>query len=221
MRRLALFPIAFAACQSPPTVPAQPTWADVSPIVQGECSGCHGAAAADSGAGYRLDFYDMTSDACGDAALGMGTGLTLAGSAATAIGTDVTPIEGMKRAKMPPLPAPPLADWERETLQRWASQPVKGAPPPGNRPPTIQTARLPFMVDGQLTFTALTDDPDGEGVVGTIEIGDMRFLMDRSGSFAVSFDSSGWPEGTQQLRAVLCDGWQSVTYDLGPIQVHH
>jgi len=210
-----------AACASPPAVPAQPTWADVAPIVNGECSGCHGASADVAGAGYRLDFYDMTAETCGDAALGMGGGFILAGAAASNIGADVTPIVGMGRAKMPPLPGPSLADWERETLQRWASQPVKGAPPAGNRPPTIATARMPFVIDGQLAFTAIVDDPDGDAVVGALEIADVRFLMDRPGSFAVSLDSSAWPAGTQHLRAVLCDGWQSMTYDLGPIEVQH
>jgi hypothetical protein len=98
---------------------------------------------------------------------------------------------------------------------------VKGPPPPGDRPPTIAVARLPFAVNDQLAFTAIVDDPDGEAVIGAIEIADVRFLMDRSGSFAVALDSSAWPAGTQRLRAVLCDGWQTATYDLGPIQVQH
>jgi hypothetical protein len=217
--------LALAACgctmqAGAPPVPAQPTWADVEPIVSGECSSCHGSSANADGLGYRLDFYDMTEDTCGDAAAALGTAPPLAASWAMKIGQDVTPSVG-GRAKMPPLPGTPLADWERETLQRWANQPVKGPPPAGNHAPVIMVSQMPSTVDKELDFTAVLDDADGDSVVGAIEIADVRFLMNRSGSFGVAIDSSAWPAGTQRMKAVLCDGWQSVTVDLGPIQISH
>jgi hypothetical protein len=220
----ALFALALAggACTmqaGAPPVAAQPTWADVEPIVDGECSSCHGSTADADGLGYRLDFFDMTQDTCGDAAAALGDA-PLAGAWSMKIGQDVTPsVDG--HAKMPPLPGTPLADWERETLQRWASQPVKGPPPAGNHAPFIQVSQMPSTVDKELDFTAVLDDADGDSVVGAIEIADVRYLMNRSGSFGVAIDSSGWPTGTQRMKAVLCDGWQSVTVDLGPIQISH
>jgi hypothetical protein len=216
-----LFPLVALACSGQPTAPQQPTWADVSPIMRGECAGCHGSTADKTGLGYRLDFYDMTADTCGQAAQAMGAGSILAGSAATRIGFDVTPMGDSGRPRMPPLPGSPLPDWERETLVRWAAQPVKGAPPADNHAPTIVLARQPAVADNQVAFTAIVDDADGEAVVGTIAFGDLRFLMNRSGSFAVSFDTTGWPDGSQRLTAVLCDGWESVSYDLGPVQIAH
>ena len=213
--------MAGGACAGPPAVPAHPTWADVEPIIQGECAGCHGSTAATSGAGFRFDFYDMTTDTCGDAARAMGAATVLAAAAAPNIQMDVTIIGNTGRSKMPPLPGAPLAGWERDTLLRWASQPVKGPPPEGNHPPAIEVGQLPYTVDKQLAFTAVVYDADGQEAVGVLEIGDVAFLMNRSGSFAVSLDSSGWAAGTQHLKAVLCDGWTSATYDLGPIQIKH
>jgi len=217
---LAVAPLAGAGCGAAPVAPTRPTWADVQPIVQGDCSGCHGSTADATGAGFRFDFYDMTATTCGDAARAMRSSTILAASAAPAIATDVT-LGSNGRSKMPPYPGAPLAGWERDTLLRWAAQPVKGPPPDGNRPPVIDVGQLPFMIDKQLTFTAVLSDPDGQEAVGALEINGMAFLMNRSGSFAVNMDASQWPSGTQHLQAILCDGWTSVTYDLGPIQIQH
>ena len=211
---------AAAGCGGAPSAPATPTWADVQPILQGECSGCHGATAATTGSGVRPDFYDMTTATCGDAAKAMGT-VVLAGAAASSISMDIGPTNGTGRPKMPPLPAPTLATWERDTVLHWAAAATLGPPPVGNRPPTLDVGQLPAVVDKQLAFTAVLSDPDGQEAVGALEIGGVAFLMNRSGSFAVSLDSSQWAAGTQDLQAVLCDGWTSVTYDLGPIQIKH
>lgn len=210
-----------AACSGAPSVPDQPTWADVSPILDGACTGCHGSTADDTGGGYRLDFYDMTADVCGDAAQALRPQALLSAAAARSIATDVVGQDASGRPRMPPLPSPALPDWQRDTLVRWAAAPSKGAPPPGNRPPTIEASRLPAQVDGALDFTVVLRDPDGEAVVGALDIGAVRFLMDRAGSFALAQDTSSWPEATLRARAVLCDGWQSVTYDLGPVTVRH
>ena len=212
--------LAATGCGGSPSAPASPTWSDVQPILQGECSGCHGATAASTGSGVRLDFYDMTTTTCGDAAKAMGP-VVLAGAAASSIAMDIGPTNGTGRPKMPPLPAPTLAAWERDTVMHWASAATLGPPPVGNRPPTLDVGQLPAVVDKQLAFTAVLSDPDGQEAVGALEIGGVAFLMNRSGSFGVSMDSSQWPAGTQDLQAVLCDGWTSVTYDLGPIQIKH
>jgi hypothetical protein len=207
-------------CGAEPSVPEHPTWADVQPILEGECSHCHGATADATGFGYRLDFYDMTVDACGEAARALPGGI-LAATAAPSIITDVTPPADGGPARMPPAPGPALHDWERETLLRWARQPIKGPPPASNRAPTIQVSGLPKVVNDSLRFSALVEDADGDEVVGLLKIADAVFAMRSSGSFAVEIPSQAWPAGPQRLTAVLCDGWSSVPYDLGPVDVKH
>ena len=76
-------------------------------------------------------------------------------------------------------------------------------------------------MDQQLAFTAILDDPDGDSVIGVVEVPGLELLMNRPGSFDVAFDSSGWPPGPIYPIAVLCDGWTSTTVELGPIVVQH
>jgi hypothetical protein len=209
------------ACASSTPEPENPTWADVAPIFRGECNSCHGWTAPQTGSGERFDFFDVS--VCGDAAQALGTGLILAGSpvATAQIETDLVPQGGDAWPRMPPQPSPALPGWEVGTLQRWAAQPVKGPPPIGNRPPTITVEGYPSAAGAQLAFTAILDDPDGDAAIGVIEANGLGFLMGRSGSFAVNFDSSSWPAGPQALTAVLCDGWVQTTIPLGTVQVKH
>ena len=188
-----------------PAVPAHPAWADVAPIVRGNCVGCHGWTASDrppnaagvhppnTGGGLRLDFYDVTEAVCGDAALAMDPERSAGGLGAASCRRS-RPISwsqpGAQVPRMPPEPYPSLESWELQTIERWASDPVKGLPPPGNRPPTIATNRLPATVDQQLAFTAILDDPDGDSVIGVVEVPGLDLLMNRPGSFDVVFDSS-------------------------------
>ena len=214
-------------CSSTPAEPQNPAWADVAPILRGECDSCHGWTAPTTGAGYRFDFYDVTKDICGEATRALQPGLILAGSvlAATKIEADVIAQKGDNWPRMPPQPGPALPDWERDTLERWASQPavppVKGPPPPDNRPPTIVVNNYPAAAGKELGFTAIIDDPDGDSTIGVIEVNGLAFLMNRPGSFDVRFDSSAWPAGSQPVSAVLCDGWTSATIDLGAVQIQH
>jgi hypothetical protein len=207
-----------AACQGTPEAPAHPTWADVQPILEGNCNHCHGATAAVTGskgpAVYRFDFFDMNDDVCGDASKAMTT-QALAAASAALMKSDL----GGGRPKMPPAPASPLHDWERETILRWVTQPVKGPPPGANRRPRIRVTNLPATVSTRLQFFAVVDDPDGDSVVGLVSFGGATFGMDHPGSFAVDIDMTQVPNGMQRLTATLCDGWASTTYDLGPIAV--
>jgi len=218
-----------------PAVPAHPAWADVQPIIRGNCVGCHGWTASDrppnaagvhppnTGGGLRLDFYDVTEAVCGDAALAWDPTVPLAGSGVVAsqIADDLVVKPGAQVPRMPPEPYPSLQDWELQTIERWTSNPVKGLPSASNRPPTIATNRLPATVDRQLAFTAILDDPDGDSVIGVIEVPGFDLLMNRPGSFDVAFDTSSWPSGPVYPIAVLCDGWTSTTVELGPIIVQH
>jgi hypothetical protein len=210
-----------AGCEGPPPVPTNPTWADVSPILQGQCNHCHGSTARTTGslgaAVYRFDFFDVTDAVCGEAAAAMELP-ALAAASAGLIADDVTPTVG-RRPKMPPAPASVLSDWERETLQRWADAPIKGPPPPGNTRPRIRINRLPATATSELSFVATTEDPDNDSVVGVIRLGNLMIKMDHPGTFSVRFNLAGMPSGTQRLSAVLCDGWGNEEYDLGPIRV--
>jgi hypothetical protein len=208
------------ACGREPTTPLHPTWGDVQPIINGQCAHCHGATSGATGAGYRLDFYDMTPEVCGEAARALPGGV-LASVAAPFIVADVTPSPDDGYARMPPSPAPVLHDWERETLLRWAREPVKGPPPEANHKPTIQVSGLPKTVNTNLRFSALIEDADGDGVVGVIQVGGLVFAMPSSGTFAVDIPAAGWPAGPRRLTAVLCDGWANASYDLGPVDVQH
>lgn len=228
------------ACNSTPTEPQNPTWADVAPIFRGECNSCHGWNATQTGSGERFDFFDV--DVCGHAVLAVAPGCTLAtlasgdcipnvlfaGSplAAASIKTDVVAMGGAAWPRMPPQPSPALPGWERDTIERWATQPagvppVKGPPPPGNLPPNITVEGYPATASNQLAFTAILEDPDDDAAIGIIEVNGWGFPMNRTGSWAVNFDTSSWPAGSQDLTAVVCDGWNSKTTDLGTVQIKH
>lgn len=236
------------ACGAAHEVPEQPTFADVSPILRGQCGSCHGWTAAErvcpgfgtpeidpncrnwqggerpgTGGGLRFDFFDLTPEVCGDAVLALDGRVSFAGSPAVAaqIATDLYPEPGALWPRMPPRPSPALPAWQLETLARWAAQPTKGPPPASNRPPTIAVSQLPVRADGQVAFTAVLNDPDGDSVIGVIEAGGVAFPMARSGSFSVRLDSAAWPAGVVRPVAVLCDGWSRATIDLGPIEIQH
>jgi len=222
MRILALGLWVGLGCDATPIEPESPTWADVAPIFRGECNSCHGWTAGQTGSGYRFDFFDLS--ACGDAALALGPGVVLAGSPAAApqIETDLVAQGSAAWPRMPPQPSPALPKWEVGALERWAAQPVPGPAPSGNRPPALTVEGYPTSAGAELAFTAILQDPDGDSAIGVIEVNGYAFLMDRTGSFAVKFDSSSWPAGPQPIKAVLCDGWVASTMpNLGTVQVKH
>ena len=208
------------ACNESPQVPDQPTWANVEPIVRGSCTGCHGSNAATAGLSYRLDFFDMTDAVCGKAAAAL-RGAPLASAWAALMARDVTSPGSGWRSRMPPAPSDPLTDWERETIVRWAKAPVRGVPVRDNHRPDIQLDAASATADKSMTFNAVVSDADGESVVGVLTFGKVELLMDRSGSFRQTVDTSGWTNGSYPINATLCDGWDSVTYDLGNVLVAH
>ena len=95
-------------CSSTPVEPEMPAWADVAPIFRGECNGCHGWNAGQTGGGFRFDFFEVNQTNCGDAALALGTGPLLAGSplATPYIKSDVVTQAGLMWPRMPPQPGP-------------------------------------------------------------------------------------------------------------------
>jgi hypothetical protein len=205
-----------AGCDT--AVPEAPTWADVEPILRGNCTHCHGANAA-AGGGVRLDFFEMTEQICGEAARALGAP-ELAHGYAPLIEAAVTPVGG-GRARMPPAPAPGLADWERETLVRWARDPRLGAPH-DNRAPGVTVVGAPASaVDDRLDLTIVVDDPDGESVVGLVALGAEIRRLDGPGSFRITVATASWPPRRYRATAQLCDGWAEASYELPEIVVVH
>lgn len=207
-----------------PDAPEHPTWVQVQPILRGECTSCHGASAATTGGGTRFDFFDMTTALCEEAAQALAPNILLAQALATPIWTAITttPDRPTTRPPMPPLPAPYLADWEWMTIRNWVNDGApKGAMPPGNTPARIQLFGDLTTADQSLDITAVVDDPDGDPVVGVLTFGDVVLKMDRSGAFTGRLDTSLWPAGPVDIGTVLCDGWSSVHYELGTLQITH
>jgi hypothetical protein len=224
MRRALLLCWLAAGCAAP-SAPERPTWADVEPIVRGHCTHCHGATAAQTArAGdevYRLDFYEVTEEVCGDAARALDAP-PMAHAFAALVGAAVAPPEPGARARMPPPPAPALDDWERDTLVRWAREPVRGLPEGGNALPQLTVPdETAYVVGDRFDATVVAADPDGEPVVGVLSIGDLALRLDGPGSFRVGVDTSAWETGRYAASACLCDGWDHACYALPDIVVVH
>jgi hypothetical protein len=212
-----------------PEARQHPTWADVQPILAGECSHCHGAGAdrmgdARTGGGFRLDFYDMKEDVCAEATQVLGENKPLAASYANDIWLAITtPADRPhERPRMPPPPAPYLAEWEWQTLQRWVADGApKGELPHSNRPARFRLYHDSGPADRTLDITAVIEDPDGDPIVGVLQFGDFTLNMDRGGAFSATLDTSSWAPGERTVTAVLCDGWSSVSYAVGTLAVSH
>jgi len=220
-----------AALGCRPEAPAHPTWANVQPILAGECTSCHGATAdyigaGRTGGGYRFDFYDMKVSVCDEATQVLGAGKQLALAYADKIWQQIsTPADQPSaRPPMPPPPAPYLADWEWQTIQRWVADGApKGDSPPGNRPARFSLYHDSGPADQTLDMTAVIDDPDGDPVVGVLLFGDdvPPLRMDPSGAFSATLDTSSWAAGDRAVSAVLCDGWSSMMYAVTTLTVSH
>jgi hypothetical protein len=211
---------ACAACAGPPAVPEQPSWADVQPIMRASCTGCHGGSAPEAGSAlgvtYRLDFFDMTPESCGDAAIADAS-TRFARAAATQIACDITSDDASIRPRMPPEPAPWLPDWQWRTLLRWTRDPIKGDVPAGNHPPAIALTSPKTGLERVFTLAVKLDDPDGDSVVGTLTIEDVTIRLDRPGAFAIAIDATQWGPGPFHPQAVICDGWTRVAVPLDEI----
>lgn len=170
---------------------------------------------------YRFDFFEVSDLVCGEAASAMDPTQGMARAWATSIPKAITAPHG-GRARMPPAPAAPLAEWERLTLVRWAEQPFPslGLPDRGNRRPVVSIS-APRLANARLGLTVLVEDPDGEPVLGVLTVGDTVLRMDRAGSFTTILDTSQWPDGRYPIGATLCDGWGSAAYRLGVVDVVH
>ena len=212
------------ACASPPTAPERPTWADVEPIVRGECVSCHGASAATTASvgarQYRLDFYDITPETCGAAAAAVAP-MPFASGWSQEIADAITSVDSNVRPRMPPAPALPLEEWEWQTILRWTGAHEKGPAPTGNRPPIVRMGDFVSSADKRLPISVTLSDPDGQAAVGVLTVGNFKLKMDRPGAFSGTIDTSTWDEHDFVIQATVCDGWDQASYTLGTVTVLH
>jgi hypothetical protein len=208
--------IAVAACE--PTPIANPTWVDVEPIVRGTCTHCHGANDR-AGGGVRFDFFAMNAEICGDASAALDA-RPMAHGLATLIEAAITPTAA-GTVRMPPSPASPLNDWERETLLAWTRAPMLGSPSSNHLPRVTVAGEVPRVADRAVEFTLLVDDPDGEPVVGVVQLGERTVKLDGPGAFQVTIDTASFDTGRYVARSSVCDGWELASYDLSEIVVIH
>lgn len=202
-----------AACQGPSAV-AEPTWADVAPILVGQCGHCHGSTGDIDGYGHRLDFANPARDCArlADADPRFFTEFNMKYGGLKQferrVVTAVEPLEGLPRPLMPPAPARLLEDWQRETLDNFMkAQRPRGPAPAGNAGPTISaTARR----DGSVVeVDYVVADPNGDPVLGVLRLGGMVHRLWGAGAGRVRFDVSQVAPGTDlAVSASLCDGWR-------------
>jgi hypothetical protein len=77
------------------------------------------------------------------------------------------------------------------------------------------------VADEALHVTVVAEDRVGDPVVGILRIGEHTEKMDHAGAFSARLDVSAWPAGLHTVRAVLCNRWSSVSYELGAILIEH
>lgn len=189
MRAALLLLLLLAACA--PSVPDEPSFQQhVAPILAANCVRCHGAPAIGGAPlGFRLDVigsYDQP----------LRTGVELVAGAAAYAGASA---QRAAADEMPP--RFPLDAYQVETLARWAElEAPRGAPNPGNRPPTASIASAGILVE----------DPDDDLVGGVLRLDGVPIAALRSGPNAISLTA-----GT--LEAVLDDGGIEVTIPLGEV----
>ncbi|MDQ3365113.1 MAG: hypothetical protein M3680_06770 [Myxococcota bacterium] len=214
MRHLSLLLLLLAACV--PDVPAAPSFQQhVLPILAANCVRCHGTPAI-GGAPEELRL-----DVFGDSTLvrddDVGEEL-IAGAASVASALAFRVID--PDAPMPP--RFPLDDYQIETLARWGDAPLRGAPRPGNHPPTIVVASTSQHGD-VVTILAHVGDPDPDIVGGVLRVrrgATVRPIgLLRSGPNAVAWDTAGLARGTYDLVAVIDDGAAEISIELGTVTV--
>jgi hypothetical protein len=183
-------------------IPEKPTYfADVQPILQANCSRCHGGRPfAPSIAGFRLDRYVKNDEASFDAWDYRDAILVVAGGD--------NPI-------MPP--DLPLSDRQIEILQRWVDQ---GAPK-GERDNRVPMAQLispssnEVAADQELAISMRTWDDDGDGLVVSLgyreEGGAVILWLDSDlpgGLHETVLDVGQWPSLQRfEVMARLDDGY--------------
>lgn len=223
MKHLTL--IAIAACA--PAVPANPSFQqDVAPILAANCVRCHGyPTIGGSPPSFRLDAFADTVVKSGSVATDTACGPSSDPAARTVLCGAVTQAElSAQRIRDDDSPMPPrfpLDEFQIETLEAWALDPVRGAPRADNRAPTIRVDDI--TGDARVVIRAHVDDADGDLVAGTLHVvtGASRRIVGvvRSGPQQITWDTSGIAPGAYALSATLDDGAQPYDVALGSVEI--
>ena len=215
--------LALAACA--PDVPETPSYQQhVAPILAANCVRCHGVPVLGGAPPeFRLDTingYERPKRNDIGVEQVVGAGLYSSIIAQRVASTD-----------NPMPPRFPLDDYQIETLERWdAAGAPRGAPNPGNRPPTAAVenvmrsleeegieVRVRYMIDvfvGDL-------DPDVVGGALQARIGATVLPLGllHSGHNRVVWETTNIAAGAFELEAMLDDGGAEVLAPLGAIEV--
>jgi hypothetical protein len=198
--------------------PAQPTWADVAPVLAAQCVRCHGAPAIGGApTTFRLDRYDDTVSADG----------IVLGAASMAEWIATRTSDG----SMPP--RFPLADHDVDLLTNWFNLrpapspgvpfvgPPRGAPRAGNQPPRM-TVAAQRTADG-IEVSYELRDPDRDLVVGDLQavLGNVAVPLGEvhSGRGTLLLDTALLAAGSYDLIATLDDGAGAQRRTLGDVEV--
>lgn len=210
------------AC-SPPEAVKDPTWADVYPILQGQCLGCHGASAVTDGGSFRFDFLNASAtckqEPEDDLPLGFSPPPSFM-SARKQILSDIKSFGNSMRPKMPPEPARLLEDWQVKTLENFiakintldpatAVQTALGPLPADARPPRIQATFV--RAGAELTVDYVVTDDNADPVIGKLIVNDrLSKAIPSAGQGQAIFNVTGLALPLK-LDARLCDGFSVKT----------
>ena len=206
------------AC-SPPEAVKDPTWADVYPILQGQCLGCHGSSAAKDGGSFRFDFLNASATCKQEAEDDLAAGFLPPPSfmaARAQILADIRPYAEGLRPKMPPEPARLLEEWQTKTLENFIVK-LNKLPPAdavpmalGPLPKDAQAPRISatyVRAGNELTVNYVVADDNADPVIGKLRIGGrLSHAITSTGNGQAVFNLAGVP-APFTLDARLCDGW--------------
>jgi hypothetical protein len=193
VRLAAVLALVALGCDS---APGNPTWTeDVKPILQANCSRCHGAVPRSGAPAQRFDLYPDE------------------GAASFALAR-------IEAEEMPPTVR--LSDVQMETIANWVDDGTPLGEPTGGRPSFELIEPVAVDPDGVLTFEYLITDPDFDVVSGfvfaTIDGADEVRLPDlTSGRFVYQVETGAAPGAVIILRAAMTDGDQRVDAVQGEI----
>jgi hypothetical protein len=225
MRSVPLVATVLVACT--PQAPATPSFQqDVLPILAASCVRCHGypviGGAPDE---FRLDTFEDTLVRAGTPNPGCGPDLANPDAEVIICGaaTYAQTIPFRIRDEARPMPPRfPLDDYQIETLENWARDPVRGEPRPGNRVPAV-TIEAIEQAERVIHLRTRVLDDDRDLVVGSLRarIGDQALLVGpvRSGLVELAWDVAGLPPGDHPLEAHVDDGAQVHILSLGQITI--
>jgi hypothetical protein len=200
-----------------PEIPTNPSWdIDVYPLLRGSCLHCHGDSYGSTGALVRFDVCDPNAAAfaqlsLGAASTGLGaavlSGLILASTEAPTMDAGAG-----SRPKMPPAPATPLTEREREILRRWASLAMKDAglacrKQVPNRRPTVTMVGKPLAAATSLFVTLEIRDPDDDQVMGRATAGAASVDLTFTGRKMIELKGA---TAADKVSVKVTDGWTMV-----------